>query len=181
MLISMRPEDFDPDFLGQDLTTAYFDTKDFDLRKARNRGDYYLTLRLRCYQPSGVYALSAKTEEGKYRVTIDHDSADFLLSGQADQGVAAFLPTDLQNRLQTLTQGKPLLPVTAICFRRYAVENTADRFTLDTAIRTDAGKRFWTNVLEFKSTQSENVVPEVFQGLKLRPIKLSKFLWATRM
>src|SRR5262249_23659911 len=44
---SMPPEPHDPDFYGQELETTYFDTVDFDLRKARRRGDTYLTLRLR--------------------------------------------------------------------------------------------------------------------------------------
>src|ERR1700730_5077468 len=71
MTEAMPAEPFDPDFKGQYLQTTYFDTKDFDLLKARRGKDRYLTLRVRCYSPpetygsswpAGTYALSAKTE-----------------------------------------------------------------------------------------------------------------------
>src|SRR5258707_10404976 len=69
-------ETFDSGFQGQDLETTYFDTRDFALRKARNRGSKYLTLRIRCYQSSDAYALSAKTEDAKYRLVLDSQTAD---------------------------------------------------------------------------------------------------------
>jgi hypothetical protein len=34
-------------------------------------------------------------------------------------------------------------------------------------------------VLEFKSTRKTAVPPAALAGLNLRPIKISKFLWAT--
>src|SRR5260370_22200684 len=115
-------EAFDAGFQGQDLETTYFDTRDFDLRKARNRGDKYRTLRIRCYQPSDSYALSAKTEDAKYRIVLDSQTAEFLLDGNITVGLPALLPGDLLARLADLTQDKPLVPVTTICFHRYAVE-----------------------------------------------------------
>jgi hypothetical protein len=174
-------EAFDPAFQGQDLTTTYFDTKDFDLRKARNRGDRYLTLRIRCYEPKSAYALSAKTEDGKFRMPLEPDTAELLCLGLLDFNQPDLLPGDLQSRLADLTQQQPLLAVTTIRFRRFAVENEEDRFTFDTDIRTDAGKRLWTNVLEFKSTQLDAQPYYALDLWQLTPIKLSKFLWATRM
>ncbi|MFL5245064.1 MAG: VTC domain-containing protein [Gemmataceae bacterium] len=181
MTESLPLEAFDAGFRGQDLETTYFDTNDFDLRKARNRGNKYLTLRIRCYQPSGAYALSAKTDDAKYRLSLDPPTAEFLLDGNMNVGLAALLSGDLLARLADLTQDKPLVPVTTICFRRYAVENERDRFTFDTGIHTQAGKRLWTSVLEFKSTDRDSGPPPALHALKLTPIKLSKFLWATRL
>jgi hypothetical protein len=171
---------FDPTFHGQDLTTTYFDTPGFDLRKARNRGDRYLTLRIRAYQPSNTYALSAKTEAAKFRLALDAATAEFLLAGHLGLGLEALLPGDLLARLGDLTHGATLLPVAAVGFRRYAVEDDVDRLTLDTDVHTDAGKPLWTNVLEFKSTRPDAVPPPAVAALDLKPMKLSKFLWATR-
>src|SRR5262245_50136118 len=78
-------ESFDPDFRGQDLETTYFDTPGFDLWKARQKGDRYLTLRLRCYASPGqsdFYALSVKTEDQKFRLPIPDEVADILLLTQ---------------------------------------------------------------------------------------------------
>jgi hypothetical protein len=174
-------ETFDSGFQGQDLETTYFDTSDFALRKARNRGSKYLTLRIRCYQSSGTYALSAKTEDAKYRVVLDSQTADFLLDGNMSVGLIALLPGDLLARLADLAQDKPLVPVTTICFRRYAVENDRDRLTFDTDVHTKSGKHLWTSVLEFKSTDRDAAPPAALETLNLTPIKLSKFLWATRI
>src|SRR6516162_5052773 len=73
-LLYLAPaEVFDPTFQGQGLETTYFDTHRLDLRKARRKGDRYLTLRLRCYRTAGgdeVYAISAKTEGRKWRQEI---------------------------------------------------------------------------------------------------------------
>src|SRR5437879_5615967 len=85
-MVELLPkEDFDPNFRGQGLATAYFDTRSGDLRKARAHKDTYITLRVRCYQPYAgdeAYALSAKTESQKFRTAIDHATASALLSGQ---------------------------------------------------------------------------------------------------
>src|SRR5260370_12002993 len=143
-------ETFDSGFQGQDLETTYFDTRDFALRKARNRGSKYLTLRIRCYQSSDAYALSAKTEDAKYRVVLDSQTADFLLDRNMNVGLPALLPGDLLARLADLAQDKPLVPVTTICFRRYAVENDRDRLTFDTGVHTKTGKHLRTTALEFK-------------------------------
>src|SRR5207249_89685 len=76
MLDCLPREVYDPGFGGQYLQTTYFDTKNFDLRKARQKGAKYLTLRLRRYNPTsgvagdypdGLYVLSAKTETEKFR------------------------------------------------------------------------------------------------------------------
>ena len=176
---ALPPEAFDPSFGGQRLETTYFDTAGFALRQARRRGDRYLTLRLRCYDNGRqeTYALSAKTESGKWRQEVSPDVADLLLDAGADPGPA--LPADLLARLQELTGGEPVLPVVTVCCRRYAVEDDADRLSLDVGVATDTGKRLGTHVLEFKSTDPGALLPGPLGALKLRPMKLSKFLWAT--
>jgi hypothetical protein len=176
---ALPPEAFDLAFNGQRLETTYFDTAGFDLRKARHRKERYLTLRLRCYDNGRqeTYALSAKTEGEKWRQEVDPDVADLLLAAEADPGQA--LPAHLLARLQQLTGGKPVLPVVTVCCRRYAVEDDADRLTLDVGVSTDTGKCLDTHVLEFKSTDPAAPPPGRLGSLGLRPMKLSKFLWAT--
>jgi hypothetical protein len=44
---------------------------------------------------------------------------------------------------------------------------------------TDGGKRLHYGVLEWKSTDDGAEVPAPVAALNLRPLKLSKFLWAT--
>jgi hypothetical protein len=176
MVRALPPEPFDPDFLGQDLTTTYFDTRTFALVKARRQKDRYLTLRLRCYQPADVYALSVKTESRKFRQEIVGDLAAMLLA----DGIGAtlwpsLLPADLLARLMELADTDRLLPIVALRCRRYAVESVQDRLTLDVDIASDTGKRFPAHVLEFKSTQGN---PDFRLSIPLRPIKLSKFLWS---
>src|SRR4051812_44328812 len=86
LLDSLPREAFDPDFRGQLLETTYFDTRTLDLRRARRKGDKYLTLRLRCYGgadgPAGpdadTYALSAKTEDRKWRLEVEPATAHLL-------------------------------------------------------------------------------------------------------
>jgi hypothetical protein len=173
-------ESFDPDFSGQKLETTYFDTPDFTLRKARAKGDKYLTLRIRCYEED-TYALSAKTETEKYRVEIPSDMAEGLLrTGIYPPAVNDILPANLVARLMELIADTVLLPVVRLCFRRYAVEDEVDRFTLDCGIETDTGKCCPSHVLEYKSTVKTGtpIVQGVTDGL--RPIKLSKFLWSTQ-
>src|SRR5690242_15273928 len=82
MADALPVEAFDPSFGGQRLETTYFDTAGFDLRRARRRGHRYLTLRLRCYDNGRqeTYALSAKTEGGKWRQEVSPDVADLLLT-----------------------------------------------------------------------------------------------------
>jgi hypothetical protein len=48
-------------------------------------------------------------------------------------------------------------------------------------VRTDTGKVLPCSVLEFKSSHPENLPPAALGNLALRPIKLSKFLWATQV
>src|SRR5437763_1269076 len=84
LLALAGPEPFDPDFRGQQLATTYFDTPAFALRKARRQGRRYLTLRVRRYAPpgdagKGVFALSAKTEQGKFRTELAPAVARALL------------------------------------------------------------------------------------------------------
>jgi hypothetical protein len=176
MIQTLPAEKFDPDFLGQDLTTTYFDTRTFALIKARRQGDRYLTLRLRCYDPAQVYALSVKTEGQKFRQIIAGDLAEMLLA----DGIAAtlwpsLLPADLVARLMELAGDDALVPVVAVGCRRYAVENAQDRLTLDVGIATDTGKRYPAQVLEYKSTLAN---PNPLLSIRLRPLKLSKFLWS---
>jgi hypothetical protein len=182
MLQALPAEGFDPGFAGQDLETTYFDTPDFRLRKARRRGAKYLTLRVRCYSGPAdpAYALSAKTEAQKWRAPLAAGPAEALLAGQAVLSLLqTLLPTDLLARLQELTAGDAPGPIVTVCGRRYACEGAEDRLTLDCAVRTDTGKCLPFHVLEFKSTEAGGATPPAFQGLRLRPIKLSKFLWAT--
>ncbi len=178
-------EKFDPSFQGQHLETTYFDTTDFKLRKARVKGDRYLTLRVRCYQPSGqpasqMYALSAKTEFGKYRLTLESNIAEQILVNGFQQQFWNQLPSDLIARLMDLAGEDVPVPVVTVCFQRYAVESDTDRLTLDIDVDTDHGKQLPFNVLEYKTASGDRLraagQPEV---ATLRPIKLSKFLWST--
>jgi hypothetical protein len=180
LLDRLPAEAFDPAFLGQSLATAYFDTADFALRKARRAGNRYLTLRVRCYSAldGDVYAISAKTEDQKWRAEIAADVAFALLDGPSRSAEwAGLLPPDLYARLLGLVGDDPLVPVVTVTCRRYAVEDLRDRFTLDLGVETDTGKCLPHGILEFKSVNPEAAPPEL---AGLRPIKFSKFLWATR-
>ena len=176
----LATEEFDPEFLGQQIETTYFDSTSQDLRKARLKKNRYCTLRIRCYRPSQAYALSLKTEEGKWRRELDPELAElYLNNGFNPLQARDLLPGDLMARLVDLTDGGPLVPVVCVRFTRYSVENDTNRLTLDCGIATDTGKVFPTNVLEAKTTQRPwETLPEI-EGLPFRPIKLSKFLWAT--
>jgi hypothetical protein len=181
MLDSLPPEAFDPDFRGQKLETTYFDTAALTLRKARRRGEQYLTLRLRCYDAPGVsttYALSAKTESEKWRHEIPAETAELLLQTPGLDVWRSVLPGHLQARLASLVGDDMLRPVVCVRSHRYAAENVQDRLTLDVDVRTDTGKRLSAAVLEFKSTEEDAPPPGGLAVARLRPIKLSKFLWA---
>jgi hypothetical protein len=181
MLDALPNEEFDPHFLGQHLETTYFDTARFALRKARRLGAHYITVRVRCYQNADgeSYALSAKTESTKFRVEIGADDADMLISGRDPlPRLADLLDPDLLARLLLVADGQALQPVVAVRAQRYAIEDERWRFTLDTDISTDLGRTLPYGVLEFKSTE-EDTPPQALQAIKLRPMKLSKFLWAT--
>jgi hypothetical protein len=181
MLHALPTEEFDPNFCGQALRTVYFDTSGFALRKARRQGDRYLTLRLRCYGDAqggaASYALSAKTESDKWRREIDPGLADALLRDVAD--VRALLPPNLLARADELASEDDLDPVVTVVCTRYAVEDARDRLTLDLDVRTDTGKCLPAGVLEFKSSNRGSPPPGGLAVLDLRPLKLSKFLWAT--
>jgi hypothetical protein len=172
MLEQLPREKYDPDFCGQELKTIYFDTLGLDLFKARRQRPRYLTLRLRCYDEQ-VYALSAKTESEKWRQEITPADVQVIQAG-GSLWPEAFLPAHLLARLLELTGEAPLLPVTTVCCRRYAVENLQDRLTLDLEIRTSRGESLPYGVLEFKSAQADSPPP----SWGLEPMKLSKFLWA---
>lgn len=186
MLEALQTEAYDPNFAGQYLETTYFDTRNFDLRKARLKRDRYIVIRIRCYTPSrrsgtdypeGIYAISAKTEDKKFRQMLESDLAEYLLHGQLDIGaVSGIMPSDLIGRIADIAKGEPLLPVVTICFSRYAVEDSIHRLTLDLDIRSDSGRYYPSHVLEQKST-NQDATPLI--ALAIRPIKLSKFLWAT--
>jgi hypothetical protein len=184
-------EDYDTAFQGQYLQTTYFDTSRFTLRKARLKKDKYLTVRIRSYAPTqqpgasypeGSYALSLKTEQGKYRVEISPALAEDLLrhrSAITNPAELNYLPADLLARWLDLVDDQPLRPVVTVCFTRYAVESSTDRITLDTTILTNTGKCFPSNVLEVKSSSKPyEPLPEVARW-NFPSIKLSKFLWAT--
>jgi hypothetical protein len=180
MLAGYAPEPFDPGFQGQELETYYFDTEDFALRKARRRKGPYLTLRVRRYKPSNVYAFSAKTPTQKFRVPLPEGKArDLLESGAPAGALRALLPADLLARLHDLAGEEPLTITACVEARRYAVEDGRDRLTLDLGVRTDTGLCLPAGVLEFKSIRPDAPPPGELADLELRPIKLSKFLWAT--
>jgi hypothetical protein len=180
MLDLLPCEAYDPAFAGQELETTYFDTAGFALRKARNKGGRYLTLRIRSYRPSGSWAFSAKTEQSKFRVALDRERAEQLLGNGFTVVDLDFLPPDLLARLLDLVTDQPLHPVVTVCFRRFAVEDDANRLTFDLNVHTDTGKTFPPAVLEHKATDASAAPIAAFPALGLRPIKLSKFLWATR-
>jgi hypothetical protein len=183
LLEALPHERYDPECRGQELETTYFDTPGFHLRRARRHGERYLTLRVRCYQALGQaesYALSVKTEREKFRLELPSALAENLVQGgfNSQSAFAGLLPAHLLARLDELAGQDPLGPVVAVCARRYAVEDDQDRLTLDVGVTTDTGKRLLCGVLEFKSTGAD-APPGQLATLGLRPIKLSKFLWAT--
>jgi hypothetical protein len=178
MLGSYPAEPFDPKFQGQRLGTTYFDTQSFALRKARLKGQRYLVIRLRCYQPSDRYALSVKTENQKFRSPLASEAAEVLLQSRPPDFLP-LLPADLQARLLELVGDDEVMPVVSVGCTRYAVENGQDRFTLDVDVAADTGRCLPAGVLEFKSTRKNASPPDELLALNLRPIKLSKFLWAT--
>jgi hypothetical protein len=175
---ALPAEPFDPDFHGQRLTTTYLDTPTFALRKARIKGDRYLTLRVRHYHPTGLFALSAKTEGAKVRVEIAPAVARAILGGDRD-ALEAHLPAEIVARLAELTNDVPLLSVVEVCCHRFAREDDRQRLTLDTGVYTDTGLCLPFNVLELKATDPAAPWPAFLAALELRPVKVSKFLWAT--
>jgi hypothetical protein len=184
MLNALPPESFDPSFQGQKLETTYFDTAALALRTARRRGARYLTLRLRRYDAPGgstTCALSAKTENEKWRNEIPSETAELLLQTPGLDVWHSVLPGHLQARLASLIDDDVLRPVVCVRAHRYAAENEQDRLTLDVDVRTDTGKRLPAAVLEFKSTEEDAPPPAGLAIPRLRPIKLSKFLWATEV
>jgi hypothetical protein len=181
MLSALPPEPYDTSFVGQDIGTIYFDAASLPLRRARRKGDRYLTLRLRCYAtPKGdnLYALSAKTESEKWRQEVADEDADFVRD--YPDGIMQFLPANLRARLEEIVANAHLTVVAVVCCRRYAVESVRDRLTLDVGVRTWTGKRLHSAILELKSTNALADVPNGLLSLPLFPLKLSKFLWATQ-
>ena len=122
-----------------------------------------------------AYALSSKTEDAKFRVAISRANAHAILEGHFET-IAKLLPADLLARLLELADNTPVKPVVCVQCRRYAGENDENRRTARQSVRTDTGKHLPFNVLEFKSIEPDDP-PEQLGAL--RPIKLSKFLWAT--
>jgi hypothetical protein len=178
MTAALPAEPFDPEFRGQRLITTYLDTPRLALRRARVRGDRYLTLRLRHYHPTGLFALSAKTEADKVRVEVSTAAARAILAGDAD-ALAAHLPGDVLARLAELAGGAEVLPVAEVCCHRFAREDDRDRLTLDAGVRTDTGLALPFAVLEHKSADPQAPPPPFAAALSLRPAKVSKFLWST--
>ncbi len=178
MIEALPAEPFDPDFRGQRLITTYLDTPRFALRRARRAGGRYLTLRIRHYHPTRLFALSAKTEAAKVRVEVEPAVARAVLAGDRDT-LAAHLPADVLARLAELVDETPLFPVAEVCCHRFAREDRQDRLTLDTGVRTDTGLALPFAVLEFKSADPAAALPSFPAALHLRPVKVSKFLWAT--
>jgi hypothetical protein len=180
-------EEYDPSFEGQYLQTTYFDTCDFQLRKARLNDDKYCTIRIRAYAaterpgasyPASAFAVAAKTESEKYRQELEANTAEAVVHRGFPADYSP-LPGHMRARILDITDGAPLIPVVTVCFTRYAVEDATDRVTLDCDIKTSNGKVFPTNVLENKTTcKPAEPRPELL-ALGYAPIKLSKYLWAT--
>jgi hypothetical protein len=175
-------EFYDLDFRGQVLQTTYFDTLDLDLRRARKKGERYLTLRIRQYGEgcNAAYALSAKTESEKFRTVLDPETAERLLD-DLDPGLLWRLSPNLMDRLDELIGKAGLIPAATVHARRFAVEDDRDRLTLDCDVHTGAGKSLPLSVLEFKSADKGADLPDAVTTLRLPPVKLSKFLWATEV
>jgi len=190
MLDTLSPEDYDPTFQGQELVTTYFDTQKLELRKNRLNHDQYITLRVRCYQPAvyvsrpqdppaEAYALSAKTEDEKFRCPITGATATLLLSGQDPMpALSQLLPSHLLARLLDVSHDQTLRPAAQIRCHRYAREDDEDRVTLDLCVRTDTGKTLPHAVCEYKTLNAGDPPPAGLLALPIRPMKLSKFLWA---
>jgi len=177
---SLPTEEFDPSFLGQTISTTYYDSPCFDLRKARLATDRYLTLRTRCYLAVGkvdAYALSAKTEDQKFRRLLSPAEMDAIRYVPAR--LLECLPADLLSRAQELLGDEDLVPVVTVSCQRYACETATERYTLDIGTKTDSGKCLEAAILEYKNTPGDATAPSWTRSLGLRPIKLSKFLWAT--
>jgi hypothetical protein len=178
LMRSLLPaEEYDPTFAGQQLATTYLDTATLALRKARLKKKRYCTVRVRRYR-ADCYALSVKTEDGKYRVEIDPDVAEDIIRNGTDPELGQ-LPGDLLARLLELTDGEVLMPVAMVWLTRFAVEDATDRLTLDVSICSNTGKDFPTNILENKTLAVPAKPIARLTTLGLAPVKLSKFLWAT--
>ncbi len=119
--------------------------------------------------------LAGRTQ--KFRSPIAPAIATAILAGNFE-ALAKQLPADLLARLLELAVVSPVQPVVCVQCHRYAVEDDQDRLTLDCDIRTDTGKALPHAVLEFKSTAPDEPPAPL---AALRPIKLSKFLWATEV
>jgi hypothetical protein len=130
----LKYEKYDLLFRGQKIETLYFDSPNFDLRKARVQGERYLTHRLRSYGGE-TFALAAKTENEKWRQEVPPEQvADF----QMDLALLfeLFLPAHLLARLQELAK-TPLMVVSTVCCTRFAVEDDTQRLTLDVGVSTE--------------------------------------------
>jgi hypothetical protein len=188
MTDALPREQFDPSFMGQYLQTTYFDTRTMALRKARVPREEYLTLRLRSYSPScpagGTYpvptfALSAKTEDQKFRIETNPAVAKLALTDPPLDLLAQLLPANLYARLLDIIGNDDLLPVVTCTASRFAVEDDTSRLTLDINPATDTGKKLPFSIMEFKSTHRNTTPPGSLPLPCMRPIKLSKFLWST--
>jgi hypothetical protein len=178
---SLPAEDYDPAFEGQRLATTYLDTQSLELRKNRLFHGKYITLRVRCYRLYGdeAYALSAKTEDEKFRTDITPAQAEGLLAGENVMPVLAnLLPGRLYARLVDVAHDEPVRPIVCVHCRRYAREDEHDRLTLDVGVSTDTGRALPYAVCEFKSTRPAAETPPALDAIPIRPMKLSKFLWA---
>ena len=115
----------------------------------------------------------APTEAG-----ADQATAEAVLRGE--KPIRDLLPPNLLARLLEITDDE-LVPVVTVCCRRYAVEDKDRRLTLDCEVETDCGKCLPAAVLEFKAIDKEEPPPGRLARLPMRPIKLSKFLWAAEL
>jgi hypothetical protein len=180
MLDNLPVEQYDPAFQGQELESSYFDDRHYTLRKARVKKDRYITIRLRCYDAPGrpdVYAISAKTESEKWRQEIPSAAAEASLAGSLP--IKSQLPPHLAARLVEL-DAEPLLDVVCVRCHRFAVEDDTDRLTLDLHVNTDRRAELTYGVLEYKADNNVAILNAI-EALGLAPLKLSKFLWATRV
>ncbi len=172
-------EPYDPHFFGQHVHTTYFDTEKLALRSARKQGEKYATVRIREY-PNETCMLQIKTNDEKIRVECP-STAMALANGFTVDQLASMLslPGAIVALLMELAGEGELMPIVTVKYNRYAIESLSQRITLDVDVHTDTGKCLPFHVLEIKGREDADE-PRIMEALGLRPIKLSKFLWATK-
>ena len=104
---------------------------------------------------------------------LDADAAGYRRAGEAllETGVTSYLPTLITSPADQLLAAMREVPQGDGRRPRILGVHLEGPFL--------SAKRLGTHVLEFKSTDPGALLPGPLGALKLRPMKLSKFLWAT--